>query len=38
MINNLYEEIVSVAMSMDKNCLPINGIQNADFENPVNLF
>ena len=37
-INTLYEEVAQFAFSLDKYRIPVNGIDNPDFENPVNLF
>jgi hypothetical protein len=37
-INALYEEIATFAFSMDRYRVPVNGIHQADYENPLNLF
>lgn len=37
-INALYEEIATFAFSMDRYRVPVNGIVQADYENPLNLF
>jgi len=37
-INALYEEISAYAFSMDRYRVPVSGIDQADFENPLNLF
>ena len=37
-MNNLYEEIAQDAFGMNKFRIPINGIPQAQYENPVNLF
>jgi hypothetical protein len=37
-INALYEEIATFAFSMDRYRVPVNGIDQADYENPLNLF
>jgi hypothetical protein len=34
----MYDEIAEKAFSMDKFILPIHGIENPQFENPMNLF
>lgn len=37
-INTLYEEVAQFAFSLDKYRIPVNGIDNPELENPVNLF